>query len=59
MEAPPVSLNGEICDRVVLVGGKVSGVDCPNCQFDGGDLDTYSTESVTCPECGATVLTEA
>ncbi|MFC7195065.1 hypothetical protein ACFQL4_11005 [Halosimplex aquaticum] len=56
-KSPIVPLNSEIRDRVVLVGGKVSGVDCPDCQFDGGEFDTYSTESIVCPECGTTILT--
>ncbi|WP_167837349.1 hypothetical protein [Halosimplex halophilum] len=43
-----------------MVGGKVSGLDCPKCQFDGSDLDldAYSIEAITCPDCGATILTE-
>lgn len=41
--------------------GEVAGVDCTNCQFESHDIEieAHSTTSVTCPNCGATFLTEA
>lgn len=55
-----MTLDSTIRERVVFIGGKVGGVDCPNCQFRGDDvaLDAYMTSSVTCPDCGTTILTE-
>lgn len=46
--------------RLILLGGKVAGVDCPNCSFRSQDLevDPLSFTPVTCPECGTTILTE-
>lgn len=54
-------LDDVLRERVVFLGGKVSGVDCPNCEFRSRDVDLspHNTRDVTCPECGATILTEA
>lgn len=48
-----------IRDRVVLTGGVVAGVDCPDCEVGSReiDVDDYTTTDVTCPESDATVLT--
>lgn len=56
-----MTLEDTIRERVVFLGGKVSGVDCPNCEYSGreSDLDAHRFTSVTCPVCGATILTEA
>ena len=53
-------LGDSVRDRLILLGGKVAGVDCPNCPFGSRDLelDPISFTSVSCPECGATILTE-
>lgn len=55
-----MSLDDTIRERVVFLGGKAAGVECPNCQYRGRDvdLDVHTFTNVTCPECGATVLTE-
>lgn len=55
-----MTLDSTIRERVVFIGGKVGGVDCPDCQFHGDDvdLDGYTVSSITCPDCGATILTE-
>lgn len=55
-----VTLDDGIRDNVILVGGKVAGIDCPDCQYSSrdADLDAHSLAAVTCPDCGATVLTE-
>lgn len=34
----PVKLDDVIRERVVLAGGEVAGVDCPECDFDGDAL---------------------
>lgn len=56
-----MALDDTIRERVVLLGGKVSGVECPNCEYSGreSDLDAHRFTSVTCPDCGSTILTEA
>lgn len=53
-------LNDEIRDRIILVGGKVGGVDCPACQFNSREInpDPFSDVDLTCPECGTVILTE-
>ncbi|GGL68466.1 hypothetical protein [Halocalculus aciditolerans] len=55
-----MALDG-IRERVVFLGGKAVGVDCPHCSFAGRDapLDPGVFDAVTCPECGGVVLTEA
>lgn len=55
-----MSLDAEIRDRVVLSGGKVVGVDCPDCPFESHDVDVtpFASTDVACPDCGATILTE-
>lgn len=54
-----VPVDDSVRERVVLVAGKVAGVDCPNCQYESRDTDVaaFETSSVTCPECGTTILT--
>lgn len=49
-----------VSDRVIILGGMVAGVDCPNCEFRSRDieLDAQRITSVSCPECDATILTE-
>lgn len=56
-----MTLDDSIRQRVVFFGGKVSGVDCPNCEYTGreSDLDAHRFTSVTCPNCGTTILTDA
>lgn len=46
-------------DRVIVLGGKVAGVDCPECEFDGRDveIDSHTAAAVHCPNCGTTLLT--
>lgn len=53
-------MDDNIRDRVILFAGQVAGVDCPDCDFRSRDveLDTIKLTSTTCPECGATILTE-
>lgn len=53
-------LDDSIRDRVVFFGGKVAGVDCPNCQFHSREieLDAHVLRNIVCPDCGATILTE-
>lgn len=53
-------MDDSIRDRVILVGGIVAGVDCPDCEFESREiaLDEYSISEVVCPDCGATILTE-
>lgn len=55
-----MSLDADVRDRVILLGGRVAGVDCPNCQFRSRDieLEAHSITNVTCPHCNATILTE-
>lgn len=52
-------LDESIRERAILIGGKLAGVECPNCEFDGRDLDmeSHTTEAVSCPNCGTTLLT--
>lgn len=56
-----MSLDDGIRERVILLGGKVAGVDCPHCEFTSRDIDLapFATTDVDCPECGATILTES
>lgn len=56
-----MGLDDGIRDRVVLRGGKVAGVDCPECQFTSNDVDIepFSSANVVCPECGTTILEES
>lgn len=55
-----MTLDDSVRDRLILVGGKVAGVDCPNCPFKSRDLelDPLSFIPVSCPECGTTIITE-
>lgn len=48
-----------IRDRVILLGGEVAGVDCPDCEFDGDvdGLEAHVLGSVECPVCESTILT--
>lgn len=52
-------LDNDIRDRVTFLGGMAAGIDCPKCQFDSRDFDlaARSLTDVTCPDCGATILT--
>lgn len=54
-------LDDTIRERVLFVGGKVTGVTCPECRFESRDLElpAHTFTDVTCPECDATILTEA
>lgn len=53
-------LDEEIRDRVILIGGKVSGVDCPHCEFRSREVELSSStvREIRCPECSGNVLTE-
>lgn len=53
-------LDDVLRERVVFFGGKVGGVDCPDCEFRSRDVDLspHDIRDVNCPECGATILTE-
>lgn len=55
-----MSLDKSIRERVLFVGGKVTGVTCPECGFESRDVDlpVHTFTDVTCPECDATTLTE-
>lgn len=55
-----VPLDDTIRDRVIFLGGKAAGVDCPTCDFRSRDvdLDTVRLTDISCPECGRTILTE-
>lgn len=55
-----MSLDYGIRERVILVGGKVVGVDCPHCEFTSRDIDLapFVATDVDYPECGATIQTE-
>lgn len=54
-----MSFEESIHERVVLLGGKVTGIDCPECTFAGSDvdLDAHRRGAVTCPNCGEMALT--
>lgn len=51
-------LDEGIRDRVILMGGKVSGVDCPHCELRSRDVDLNdgTVRDVSCPNCSETVL---
>lgn len=53
-----VPLDDELRERVVFLGGKVSGVECSDCSFRSRDveLSPHNVRDVTCPDCGATIL---
>lgn len=55
-----MALDDGIRERVILLGGIVAGVDCPECQFRSREIElkAHSLAGVSCPECGATILTE-
>lgn len=55
-----MAIDPSVRDRVVFLGGKAAGIDCPECDLRSRevDIDGHSLTGVTCPECGATVLTE-
>lgn len=55
-----MTLSERTQDRLMLFGGKVGGIDCPNCQFESRDIELkpHSTAEIKCPECGRTILTE-
>lgn len=55
-----MSLDDTIRERVIFLGGKAAGVKCPQCEFRSRDveLDAVRLTATTCPDCGATVLTE-
>jgi ribosomal protein S27E len=52
-------LDSELRDRVRLLGGKVAGVDCPECEYRSTErtFDAHTQEPVDCPDCGRTILT--
>lgn len=53
-------MDDSIRDRVVFLGGKAAGVDCPDCKLKTTDIDLNASEitDVPCPECGTTILSE-
>lgn len=53
-------LDDDLWERVVFIGGKVSKVTCPDCDYSGREpnLDPHRFTAIDCPECGATILTE-
>lgn len=55
-----MSLDDSIREKVVFVGGKVGGVQCPECGCKRRDvsIEPHTFTDVTCPECGATILSE-
>lgn len=55
-----MALDDDIQNSVILIGGIVAGVDCPECEFASRDVnfESHSIDEVTCPDCGATILTE-
>lgn len=55
-----VSLDDATRENVLFVGGKVTGVSCPACEFESRDIDieAHTLSDVTCPQCEATILTE-
>ncbi|WP_336037796.1 hypothetical protein [Halobacterium yunchengense] len=54
-------LDDVLRERVVFFGGKATGVECPDCEFRSRDIDLspHNVRDVTCPDCGATILTES
>lgn len=54
-----MGLGDEIRARVLLVGGKVTGVDCPACSFESRSVepDPFDSSDLVCPDCGRTILT--
>lgn len=42
------------------MGGKVAGVDCPNCELKTKEMDfnAYVITEITRPECSTTILSE-
>lgn len=56
-----MTLSETIRERVILLGGKVAGVDCPKCAFKSRDItvEVHTTASITCPNCDTTILTES
>lgn len=55
-----MTIDSSVRDRVIFLGGKAAGIDCPECNLRSRDvyIDGHSLAEVTCPDCGATVLTE-
>lgn len=55
-----MAIDSGVRERVVFLGGKAAGIDCPECELRtcDVDIDGHSLTEVTCPDCGATVLTE-
>lgn len=55
-----VPLDDSIRENVLFVGGKVTGVNCPECAFESRDvgIDAHKLTDFTCPDCNATILTE-
>lgn len=55
-----MALDESVRNRVIFLGGKVAGLDCPNCQFESRNLElnTYTLTNVVCPYCGTTILTK-
>lgn len=54
-------LDDTLRERVVFLGGKATGVECPDCEFRSRDvsLSPHDVREVTCPDCGTTILTES
>lgn len=55
-----VALDDDIRNGLILLGGKVAGVDCPDCEFKSREMDiaAHTVTNVSCPDCGTTILTE-
>jgi len=56
-----MGLDEELRERIVLLGGVVAGVDCPDCRFESRevDIDPRTDDAVRCPECGTMILDTA
>lgn len=56
-----MTLDDTVRARVIWLGGKAAGVDCPDCEYRSRDveLDTHTLEAISCPDCGTTILTES
>lgn len=54
-----VPLTDDVRERVILLGGKVAGLDCPECGFRSKEIEfnAHSLDGIPCPECDAEMLT--
>lgn len=55
-----MELDEDIKTNLIMRGGKVAGINCPNCEFESRDVElaAHAITDVTCPDCGTRVLTE-